>query len=132
MEFAEIEDLAFSRAKNDNKIVIYEYNDYYCEPTVYNNFAFIDEPNNFDELCEHIFNYLIKTGNFYSTIEVESYFEDKAMKFRINSDSFVKLINFVSNSSLSFIGMDEYFETKILTLKKNKKSIKKYEVNKYE
>jgi hypothetical protein len=114
--FKNPEELACDYAIANNKIVIYEYKEHYCENTEYDNFGFTN-PDDFIQLCKIIFDYLvckkyIRKNVYYMSeiIELGSFFQEKEFEFRLCSDGFlIKIVNYDSNSNLIFIDHDDIF-----------------------
>ena len=131
IEYLDQLELAIDYAKLKNKFLIYEYKDFYCQQTKYDNFGFFN-CDNFDEFCDIVFDYMLSNKTSSSKIEIESYFEDKQLEFRvIETGDFIKIINFDENNSISFMCKDEIFIENITNIsndykQKNTKKIKKY------
>jgi hypothetical protein len=127
--------LACDYAIANNKILIYEYKEHYCENTEYDNFGFTNpNPDNFIQLCGIIFDYLVckkyigkNDSSMSKIIELESFFQEKEFEFRLCSNGFLlKIINCDSNSNLMFIDHDDlFFETMSSLLDNYNKKYKK-------
>ncbi len=125
IEYKNQEELAIEYANKNNKIVIYEYKDFYCQNTLYDNFGFF-ESIDFIQLCEVIFNYL-KNNNYLKNkyilsdiIEFDSFFQEKDFEFILCENGYhIKIINCCQNSNLTFNDNDELFITTMNTLLNN-------------
>ncbi len=127
--------MACDYAIANNKILIYEYKEHYCENTEYDNFGFTNpNPDNFIQLCGIIFDYLVckkyigkNDSSMSKIIELESFFQEKEFEFRLCSNGFLlKIINCDSNSNLMFIDHDDlFFETMSSLLDNYNKKYKK-------
>ena len=132
IEFKNPEELAINYAIANNKILIYEYKEHYCENTQYDNFGFTNS-DNFKQLSEIIFDYLVYNkyikinSSLSNIIEIESFFQEKEFEFRlIQNGYYLKIINCDSNSNLTFIDNDDLFFESMTSLldNYNKKIIK--------
>ena len=111
IEYKDSVELAIEYAKLNNKFLLYEYKDFYCQKSHYDNFAFVS-CDDFNELCKIILNYMKPStfGIHGLEIEIEYGFDDKEMEFRLNKSSYcVKIINCDQNSTISFSNKENIF-----------------------
>ena len=105
IEYKDAIDLSHEYAEINDKFMIYEYVEAYCQNTLYDNIGFFN-CDDFEELCEIVYEYLKTNGHHKYIIELETCFENYEMEFRVDNCYFIKIINCKSHKKMSFLNKD--------------------------
>lgn len=108
IEYKDAIELSYEYAEINDKFMIYEYKEAYCQNTFYDNIGFFN-CHNFEELCEIVYEYLKMNGHYKYDIELETCFENHEMEFRVDSCYYIKIINCKLDKNISFLGKDDVF-----------------------